>query len=409
MVNSGICLSILNQINSNKFLSYQPLEQNRAFSSSQKVLLRVGSKPSNEDDYNLREKAERIKKMKAEERKNNPPPPPEDAEENNEEEKKEEPKVEEKTKEKETKDEKDEKKQEQQQQKKKTTGADYEDMGDQQATEKVRTKPNWHAYGVKYSLPLFVMMGLYAMYGLYSEIGFSFDNLKEKIDALIAPLTKPTNSKLLPDIADGQPQKPVLILAVEDLLIHTYYTPRTGWKTQKRPGLDNFLKAASQYYELVLFSENYMATVQQIIERIDPNAYAHKLFKDSTTLEDGKVIKDLSLMNRPIEKIVLIDHRTDAYSKQPENALVVEPWKGDTSDKLLTELIPFLELVASKSGKIDVRTILNEYGNREKSAQQIAREFIARLQSNKQRAQQQAQQPTEEKKQSSGGWFGFRK
>ncbi|EFC50632.1 predicted protein [Naegleria gruberi] len=223
----------------------------------------------------------------------------------------------------------------------------------------------------------------------------------------MAPLTKPTNSKLLPDLAEGSPQKPVLILAVEDLLIHTYYTPRTGWKTQKRPGLDNFLKTISQYYELVFFSENYMTSVQQIIERLDPNQYAHKLFKDSTTMENGKTIKDLSLMNRPIERIVLIDHRAEAYSKQPENTLVVEPWKGDTSDRLLTDLVPFLELVASKSGKIDVRTILNEYGNRDKPAQQIARDFITKLQNIK-KAQQQ-QQPVEDKKQASGGWFGFRK
>lgn len=401
-------LGILSLLNTNNhFLSYPSIEQSRNFVSSTQSNLRVSS-PKSEDEYDLKAKAERIKKMKAEERKNNPNAAPQAKFGEEEEE------VKEQETTKSTTNEKSEKKEEKssgektgEKQEKKKKG--YEKMGDEQAKEKIRTKPNWHAYGVKYSLPILALYGLYKIFGIYAEYGFSFANLKERFDELIAPLKKPTNSKLLPDIPEGAPSKPVLVLAVEDFLITTSYNPRTGWKTQKRPGFDQFIQTLSQYYELVFFSDNYMMSVAQIIEKLDPEMIAHKLFRDATVSENGANIKDLLLLNRPVEKIIMIEHRKDAYSKQPENTLVTSPWKGDTQDRLLIEMIPFLEFVATKAGKIDVRTILQEYGNKDKQAQQIAREFNTILEQRRRERAPQASSQVQAKTEEKSSWFGLRK
>jgi len=41
--------------------------------------------------------------------------------------------------------------------------------------------------------------------------------------------------------------------------------------------------------------------------------------------------------------VVLIDTNPDACMLQPENAIIVEKWKGEIGDKRLVALIPFLE------------------------------------------------------------------
>lgn len=345
--------------------------------------------------------------MKAEERKNNPQPPPQQEEETNKTENTSEQSTEEKT----SSDKSDKSKSKTDEKKKKT--ADYEDMGDSQAKEKVRTKPNWHYYGMKYTLPVVTLIALYNLFSAFAEKGFSLKNMQERFEELISPLKKPQVSRLLPDIPQGQPIKPVLVVPVENFLIYSSYNSRTGWKTQKRPGVDQFLQALSKHFEIVFFSDNYMSpSLAQMLEKIDQYQVAHKLFKDATVTEGTRNIKDISLLNRPLEKIIMIEHRPDAYSKQPENTLKITPWKGDTQDRTLVDLIPFLEMVATKAGRIDVRTILQEYGNKEKFAPEIARDFINMLEKRrKERSPQTATQPASEEKAPSqgGGWFGLRK
>ncbi|KAG2394272.1 hypothetical protein C9374_004036 [Naegleria lovaniensis] len=406
----NLFLSIFNQHASSFCNVINSKEHNtRAFSTTFQNHLRVSSPkpPSEESAESLREKAERIKRMKAEERKNNPQPPPQEEETSEETNTSEESKqsTEEKTSDKSEKTKADEKK-------KKT--ADYEDMGDNQAKEKVRTKPNWHHYGMKYTLPIVTVIALYNLFSAFAEKGFSLKNMQERFEELIAPLKKPQQSKLLPDIPQGQPMKPVLVVPVENFLVYSSYNSRAGWKTQKRPGVDQFLQALSKHYEIVFFSDNYMTpSLAQMLEKIDQYQVAHKLFKDATVTEGTRNVKDLSLLNRPLERIIMIEHRPDAYSKQPENTLRITPWKGDTQDRTLVDLIPFLEMVATKSGRIDVRTILQEYGNKEKLAPEIARDFINMLEKRrKERSPQTAStQPTTDEKPpaQSGGWFGLRK
>lgn len=38
-----------------------------------------------------------------------------------------------------------------------------------------------------------------------------------------------------------------------------------------------------------------------------------------------------------------MDSSPEAYSRQPENAISVPPWKGNAEDRYLIDIIPFLE------------------------------------------------------------------
>ena len=97
---------------------------------------------------------------------------------------------------------------------------------------------------------------------------------------------------------------------------------------QKRPGLDNFLKVMSCYYELVIFTGVYQdlfdddgrtandAITNKIIDKVDPNGHITKrLFSDSCTPIAGyQLAKDLTLIGRPAEDMILLDNTRAASS-----------------------------------------------------------------------------------------------
>jgi import inner membrane translocase subunit TIM50 len=69
----------------------------------------------------------------------------------------------------------------------------------------------------------------------------------------------------------------------------------------------------------------------------------YKLFRDATRYVDGKVVKDLSYLNRDLSKVILLDTKSDNAALQPDNAVIIKPWDGKSGDKGLIEMIPFLE------------------------------------------------------------------
>lgn len=82
-----------------------------------------------------------------------------------------------------------------------------------------------------------------------------------------------------------------------------------------------------------------------ILEKLDPYNFfiTYKLFRESTRSINGSVKKDLSYLNRDLSKVIILDTHPDHVSLQPENAIIVPKWEGDSRDKGLIAMIPFLE------------------------------------------------------------------
>ena len=47
---------------------------------------------------------------------------------------------------------------------------------------------------------------------------------------------------------------PTLVLDLDDVLVHSDWTRGRGWRTFKRPGVDDFLKRMAPYYEMVVYT-----------------------------------------------------------------------------------------------------------------------------------------------------------
>ncbi|KAL1651117.1 mitochondrial inner membrane protein required for protein import [Didymella pomorum] len=194
--------------------------------------------------------------------------------------------------------------------------------------------------------------------------GLMYARAAARINGQKAYYTEPTFQKLLPDkdkIPGGAPEL-TLVLSLEDLLLHSEWSTKHGYRLAKRPGLDYFLRYLSSQYELVIFTSVKSMDADPIIRKLDPfRLVMWPLFREATRFENGEYIKDISYLNRDPSKVIMIDTDPSHVKLQPENAIVLPKWKGEAGDKGLVAMIPFLEylaMMAATGQPVDVRKVL---------------------------------------------------
>lgn len=225
-----------------------------------------------------------------------------------------------------------------------------------------------------------------------------YQRVKARWNDNISYYQDPAYDKLLPD-PDPMFSRPyTLCLSLDDLLVHSEWTREHGWRVAKRPGMDYFLRYLSQYYELVLFTTVPFGMGEPLMRKLDPyHIIMWPLFREATKYEDGEIVKDLTYLNRDLSKVIIIDTKAKHVRKQPENAIVLDPWKGDSKDKELVGLIPFLEYIHTM-GYSDVRKIIKSFDGKHIPTEFSRREAIARKEFNARMAK--------EKKTSKGSGVG---
>ncbi|CAN6630832.1 mitochondrial import inner membrane translocase subunit Tim50p [Trichomonascus vanleenenianus] len=207
-----------------------------------------------------------------------------------------------------------------------------------------------------------------------------YGRVAARVSDLFNYFNDPVFEKLLPDPLPEPYGRPLtLVLGLDDVLIHSEWTREHGWRTAKRPGLDYFLGYLAQYYEIVVFSSNYMVNSEKAVAKLDPyrSSISHALFREATRYKHGNVVKDISSLNRDPSKVIMVECNPEAYSLQPDNAVHLDPWLGTAGDKDLVRLIPFLEWIAAQNVK-DVRPILKSFQGTHVPEEYARREAIAR-------------------------------
>lgn len=198
---------------------------------------------------------------------------------------------------------------------------------------------------------------------------------------------EPSSDKLLPDwptapcyanIPPGTPCPPTLVVDLEKTLMGSVYDAKHGWRHVKRPGYDKFIKQLSQYYEVVIFSENDIGMVSEILENMDPEGATHKLGISAGEIRDGKVLKRLEFMNRDPRRIIVIDDNPDSVELCMANTLLVRPFNDVTilHDRTLENLIPLLQAFVH-DGSADFQKTLEDLGTHD--ADEAVAEYRMRL------------------------------
>ncbi|GAA5856644.1 hypothetical protein JCM8547_005907 [Rhodosporidiobolus lusitaniae] len=177
---------------------------------------------------------------------------------------------------------------------------------------------------------------------------------------------------LLDELSEDLKGRKCLVLDLDETLVHSSfkmvhqadYVVPVEIENQfhnvyviKRPGVDGFLKAMGEIYEVVVFTASLSKYADPVLDQLDVHRVVkHRLFRESCYNNKGNYVKDLSQLGRPMEECIIIDNSPASYVFHPNNAVPISSWFNDPHDTELTDLVPFL----TDLGMVDdVRAVLD--------------------------------------------------
>ncbi|ROT39661.1 NIF-domain-containing protein [Sodiomyces alkalinus F11] len=225
-------------------------------------------------------------------------------------------------------------------------------------------------------------------------VGLWWNRASTRMKEFLNYYQEPAFEKLLPDPDPSFERPYTLCISLEDMLVHSEWSREHGWRIAKRPGIDYFLRYLSQYYELVLFTTVPFAMGEPLVRKLDPfRLITWPLYREATKYQDGEIIKDLSYLNRDLSKVIVIDTKPEHVRNHPANAIILDKWTGDPTDKELVSLIPFLEYIHTMQYG-DVRKVLKSFDGKHIPTEFARREAMARAEFNKQIEAQKGRKKT---------------
>eukprot|EP00475_Leptophrys_vorax_P019571 TRINITY_DN26819_c0_g1_i1.p1 TRINITY_DN26819_c0_g1~~TRINITY_DN26819_c0_g1_i1.p1 ORF type:complete len:466 (-),score=15.29 TRINITY_DN26819_c0_g1_i1:407-1804(-) len=185
-------------------------------------------------------------------------------------------------------------------------------------------------------------------------------------------------SKLLPPPRPIHANRKTLVLDLDETLIHSVFTPiinadfvidldvdgkLTTIYVHKRPGVEEFLRAVAQVYEVVVFTASMASYANALVNLLDPEGTLvhHRLFRDSCVWWRNSYVKDLSMLGRDLATTMIVDNSPLSYAFQPENGIPILSYYDEQGDRELSKLAPFLVKLASVED--DVRMHLGGLGS----------------------------------------------
>eukprot|EP00835_Amoeboradix_gromovi_P006070 NODE_653_length_5514_cov_0.694552.p3 type:complete len:220 gc:universal NODE_653_length_5514_cov_0.694552:3016-2357(-) len=177
-----------------------------------------------------------------------------------------------------------------------------------------------------------------------------------------------TQQQLLPSVSHT---KKTLIIDLDETLVHASFAAidnpdliveieldkvKHCLYVLLRPYAKEFIVEMSKIYELVIFTASLSKYADPVVDFIDTLRLVNfRLYRQHCTYHKGIYVKDLSQLNRNLERVIIIDNSPASYCFHPENAVPVTSWFSDKAD---TELIVLSNLLKDMATVHDVRTIL---------------------------------------------------
>lgn len=118
----------------------------------------------------------------------------------------------------------------------------------------------------------------------------------------------------------------------------------TLYFVNKRPFCDEFLRSVSQWYKLVVFTASVQAYADPMIDWLEQERkyFSQRLYRQHCTATPNGYIKDLSKINGDLSKVIIVDNSPISYALHQDNAISVEGWLSDPTDRSLQNLVPLL-------------------------------------------------------------------
>ena len=148
-----------------------------------------------------------------------------------------------------------------------------------------------------------------------------------------------------------------LVLDLDETLVHY---DEAGGQFFLRPFAQEFINKTSKVFEVVIFTAAVKEYADWILDRLDADgSINHRLYRCSTSQQNGVYIKDLQKLGRDLSKMLIVDNSPENFQLQPENGIYIKSWYDDPNDKALEELTKVLQYVAEQKNK-DIRETLKD-------------------------------------------------
>ena len=158
------------------------------------------------------------------------------------------------------------------------------------------------------------------------------------------------------------PNRKTLILDLDETLVHCMGQRKGHIKVKiifpdnrecyaginLRPYLTECLEVASGLFEVIVFTASRQFYADAVINHIDPEGkyFHHRLYNDSCVKYGSSNVKDLRLINRRLQDVVIVDNSIFSFAFQLDNGVPIIPWVNDPLDTELQQLIEYFYAVS---------------------------------------------------------------
>lgn len=129
-----------------------------------------------------------------------------------------------------------------------------------------------------------------------------------------------------------------------------------------RPFVRETLRSLKQKYELILFSSSSKEITNRVADILEKEEefFSFRLSRESCFMTDNNLfIKDLRIINRQPERMLLVDDSTYGFGFQLENGVPIIPFTGAKDDAELIQLEQYIDFCFGQNE--DVRKCNKEY------------------------------------------------
>lgn len=176
---------------------------------------------------------------------------------------------------------------------------------------------------------------------------------------------------LLPPQMPSVRGKKCLVLDVDETLVHSSYQPPARYDLHLklrvqgnlcnvyvayRPFVHEFFKFIAPLFECVIFTASVSIYCDPLMDSLDNTGSLGRLrlFREHCSYVQGSHVKDLNLLGRDLNDVVIIDNSPIAYLFQQRNAIPILSWFSDERDEELMKLLPVLAEIAKADSVYDV-------------------------------------------------------
>lgn len=126
-----------------------------------------------------------------------------------------------------------------------------------------------------------------------------------------------------------------------------------------RPGAHQFLSQVSKLFKVCIFTASMPGYAKEVMKLLDHQDYCFPLFsRENCIFQDGKYIKDLSVVSKELKHTIIVDNSPDSYCFNKRNGVPITSWFGEPYDNELDKISVVLEFLSKVN---DVREYIPKF------------------------------------------------